>query len=451
MSITHQQMFRFMRFFSLTSLVSILVAAVLLASLYRQVAIQELINIGERGNVLLTQSVLGAVQSEIDRYLADEQAHHTKPFPRVLAQAIERLMQDTTVVMVSIIDDEGIVVFSSDADRIGEDRSARESYRTAIGGDVYSRFDFRDAMHLFSIPNAGDNVVTSHVPIRAGRAQPTTGVFTVETDVTPLVAEVEKAQLVVFAGSAGVMAVLYLVLLGVVHHAERVIRAQEETIRERSHALEQLSAQLISTQEDEKKLIAHELHEGVAQTLGGLKYRLEHACALLSAQGASTDPSLSQLVPLVQAAIQDVRALAMDIRPPSLDDLGVLSTLEWYCHELRNVHPHLSLRHEMRLREDEIPKPLKVVLFRVLQQMLEYLVRETEVTQVHIRLAWRGDMLRLEVRDDRDADWLGEHMSEDHKLFLMTLRERITLSGGSMDATAPNELNGTTVRVEWPI
>ncbi|HDP89427.1 MAG TPA: histidine kinase [Thioalkalivibrio sp.] len=342
----HQQMFGILRFFSLASLVCILVAALLLALLYRHVAIQELRSFGERGNVLLADSLLDAMRPDIDAYLADEELHHGEPFPPGLTRIVTRMVQDSAVLRISLIDDEGIVLYSTVSDLIGQNRTGTEAYQVAINGQVYSRSEFRGLLRLFATPREGENVVISYVPVRNGPADPVAGIFTVYTDLTPMLAEVEKAELVIFTGSAGVMLLLYLVLVGIVRHAERIIQEQESTIRERSYALERLSAQLIANQEEERRRVARELHEGVAQTLGALKFRLEHAHGLLADKDASDSPELAPLVPLVQAAMQDVRALAMDIRPPGLDELGGVAHVALVLPGTGQGVP----RHDIRLR-----------------------------------------------------------------------------------------------------
>ncbi len=445
----NKQVFRILRFFSVTSLISILVAALLLAWIYREVALGEIVGFGERGNLLLGRSFFNAVRPDLVAYLSDELAHHTRPVPTVLSNAIGRLMEETSVARVSIIDDEGIVVYSTVPALINTKATADPDFQTALAGTVLSRLNYRDSFNQFQPQTPTDNLMRSYIPVRGKASGSVEGVFSVDTDVKPLLTDVERAQVVVFVGSVGVLALLYLVLLAIVRYAERIIEGQEHTIRERSHALELLSAQLITAQENEKKRVANELHEGVAQMLSGIKFRLEHARQLLEKPEAREE-TLDQLVPQVQQAIQEVRAMAMDLRPASLDDLGVLSTLGWYCREMQHIYPALQVRHEASLEEADIPPPLKVVMFRAVQQMLSYLARDVGATQVLIVLGRVAGMLRLAVVSDRPAGAMNEEQRTEWELYLATLRERIGLSGGSVEVTAPNEWGGTTLNLEWP-
>jgi signal transduction histidine kinase len=153
---------------------------------------------------------------------------------------------------------------------------------------------------------------------------------------------------------------------------------------------------------------------------------------------------------MVQQTIQEVRSLAMDIRPSSLDDLGVLPTLDWHFREFQSVYPTLELQPEIRLTETDVPKPLKVVLYRAVQQMLQDCARESAATRVGLRLNRAANRITLDVEDDAALAALDAEGLAARDLYLMTLRERIGLSGGSVEFIAPNAWGGTTVHMEWP-
>ncbi len=448
-----QKVFRILRFFSLTSLISILVAAVLLTALYRHVALRDIIRFGERGNQLLAQSLLNAVRAPLLGYLGNEDHHHGTPPPPELTQVIGELTRGTSVTRVKVYDDEGIVLYSTLQPQIGVDRSDNPAFRNGMAGRVTSKLTYRDSFNPFDLETESDNLIQTYIPIRHGNAGPILGVFEIYSDVNPLVAEIERAQILVLGGSIAVLALLYLALLAIVRYAERIIQAQQSTIRERSHALELLSAQLLTAQEEEKKRVAVELHEGIAQTLSSIKYLVENACHSCredngrdSAQGSRV---LAATVPTLQSAIQEVRALAMDLRPSSLDHLGVLPTLDWYCREFHNVYPDLALSHDARIAEEDIPKPLKVVLFRLIQQMLQFIARHTCANQVQIRLAKSAGLIHLEIMDNCPLASQNAERKNDRDLHLLTLQERIALAGGTMEVATPNAWDGTTVCASW--
>lgn len=448
-----QHVFKILRFFSLTSLISILVAALLITALYRHVAIRDMVRFGERGNQLLAQSQLNAVRAPLLAYLDNEDHHHGTPPPPGLPQAIGTLMQDTSVIRIKVYDDEGIVLYSTKSDQIGADRRGNPGFRSAMAGRVMSKLTYRDSFNPFDGETESDNLIQTYIPIRQGSSGAILGVFEIYSDVNPLVAGIERAQLLVLGGSMATLALLYLALLAIVRYAERIIQAQQNTIRERSHALELLSAQLLTAQEEEKQRVAVELHEGIAQTLSSIKYLIENACracqednALDKTQGSRV---MAATVPTLQSAIQEVRALAMDLRPSSLDHLGVLPTLDWYCRQLHGVYPELAVSQDTRVTEEDIPKPLKVVLFRLIQQMLQFIARHTSASRVQIRLGKSTGLIHLEIMDNSPLASQTASRKYDRELHLLTLQERITLAGGTMEVATPNAWDGTTVCASW--
>ncbi|SRR6266581_2279703 len=128
--------------------------------------------------------------------------------------------------------------------------------------------------------------------------------------------------------------------------------------------LSALSRQMLSAQENEKRRIAVELHVRVAQTLSAVKLGAE--AALVGARSGRGDPAgtLEAIVPALHAATQDIRAVAVDLRPSSLDDLGLLPTLRWLCRQCAEKHSHIAVEHRFRLQERNIPLSLREIIYQ---------------------------------------------------------------------------------------
>ncbi|MFO7592570.1 MAG: histidine kinase [Pseudomonadota bacterium] len=445
-----QRVFKILRYFSITSLISILVAALLLTWLYRSVAINGIVSFGEHSNLMLSQSFLNAVQPELSVYLADETLHHSQPLPVHMEDLIRKLIVNTRVNRVNIIDDEGIIIFSTNQAIIGSRLQDSVEFAAANEGAVVSELNRQDDVRLLPFPESGVALINSYIPIRETQVKPIEGVFAVETDVRPLMTEIEQTEYQVFFASMGIMLLLYLVLLAIVRHAERIIRGQEAMLKERSHALKMLSAQLITVQEKEKKRVAEELHEGIAQTLSSIKFHLEHAHGLLREHRKINEPLLAQLVSLVQDAISEVRTLAMEMRPPSLDEIGVIATVQWHCNELSAAYPNLILEQEITVEEEDIPTPIKVVLYRTLQQILQPITHKDSTLRLKVSLGRKPHAIFLEVKDSH-KETADVAVQEKQRADRATLGEFIALSGGEMDVVTENDWGGTTFQVEWPV
>ena len=80
---------------------------------------------------------------------------------------------------------------------------------------------------------------------------------------------------------------------------------------------------------------------------------------------------MDSIIPMLQEAIQEVRTIATDLRPASLDDLGLLPTLNWLCREFEQQHPGIRIERQISLQEQDIPPPLKVILYRIIVSVLD--------------------------------------------------------------------------------
>lgn len=133
-------------------------------------------------------------------------------------------------------------------------------------------------------------------------------------------------------------------------------RQTERALRRSKCELKLLSAQLLAAQEMERKRIALELHDRVGQSLSAIKFRVESAVALLEGRLDPADlAGFQTAVERLQTVVEDVRRIAMDLRPSTLDDLGILPTIAWFCREFRDVYRHIELDVDIAVAEQEVP------------------------------------------------------------------------------------------------
>lgn len=437
-----------MRFLSLGSLAGILAAALLLVLVYRQVAVAHLVELSELNTSTLAQSLFNSVRREFMAYLNDENAHHLLPLPDALRDAIRDLTDNTQVTSVRILDDEGIVVFATTGDEIGHALVANADSARALQGEVVSRLTTRDGFQPLAVAQKF-NLLQSYVPIRGRPAGPVLGVFLIDTDVTSLFAEIGRFQLEIFVASTTIMLVLYLLVLAMARHADRIARRTEQALRERSSSLTLLSQQLISAQESEKKRIHHELHEGIVQAMCALKLQVEGLCCGTGRTSVSCSRLRKTVVPMLQDMVQGARTLAEDLYPPTLSDFGLLQTLDWYFREFGKSHPSLQVEWVTSLAEDKIAVPLKTVLFRLIEDLTKYVARDDNSSRLRVTLGNTANQLVLEIAVDGRAANLDASKQDERRRKLITYKERIIISGGHSQ-THSNSWGGTTLHAEWP-
>ncbi len=227
----------------------------------------------------------------------------------------------------------------------------------------------------------------------------------------------------------------------------------EEALQESERRLRLLSSKLLKAQENERKRIAHELHDGIGQTLSAIKFGLEYALNGL-AEGTELPDSktLESIIPMVKSAIEDVRRICTDLRPSILDDLGLLVTISWLCREFQRIYSGIRIEKRINVKEDEVPDILKTVIYRVLQEAFNNIAKHSLADLVRLSLSKAGGTIDLVIEDNgRGFDLQDTLSSESSKrgLGLASMKERTEFSGGSFSIESRREA-GTIVRASWP-
>jgi PAS domain S-box-containing protein len=227
------------------------------------------------------------------------------------------------------------------------------------------------------------------------------------------------------------------------------ITARANALRHSESEMRLLSAQLVAAQELERQRIARELHDSVGQALGGMKFGLESCEAQLGA-GKDVTRTLRQLAGSMQGVIDEVRRISMNLRPSTLDDLGILPTLGWFMREFSAIYGQIELNTLVDVEEEEIAAPLKTAIYRIVQEAFNNVVTHSGARRVSLVLRRRERKLELQVQDDGagfDATPRGKGRSG---LGLATMRERAEVTGGRFSLRSAAG-TGSTVAVSWPL
>ncbi len=227
--------------------------------------------------------------------------------------------------------------------------------------------------------------------------------------------------------------------------------AAEEALRASRNELALLSDQLMTAQEVERKRIARELHDSVGQALTAIKYVLERT-AEVARQGrlANPQPALRRAISGLQNASEEIRTIAMNLRPSMLDDLGAASAVAWFCREFSENYSVLELHTDVGVTDVEVPERLRTAVFRTLQELLNNVAKHAKAHHVHVSLARDGVHLALEVRDDGVGfEPAGNSKSLRLGHGIRNLRERAKMTGGELTLGAGEGGQGTRARVDW--
>jgi len=231
-------------------------------------------------------------------------------------------------------------------------------------------------------------------------------------------------------------------------------RKQIEEALQRSEAeLRRLSSQLLKAQEDERKRIARELHDGIGQSLSAIKFKVETALNEMGQENpGQVVKSLEAVVPVVQEAVEDIRRISGNLRPPILDDLGILATISWLCREVETIYSGIHIEKQMDIEEHDMPDSLKIVIYRVLQESFNNIAKHSHATLVHLSLKGADGKIELAIDDNGvgfDVEQVLSGGQSKRGIGLASMKERTELSGGSF-AVDSQRGAGSTVRASWP-
>jgi signal transduction histidine kinase len=225
----------------------------------------------------------------------------------------------------------------------------------------------------------------------------------------------------------------------------------EQQLRRSGDELAALSAQLIRAQEDERKRISQELHDSVGQSLSAAKYTVERGLELLRLPDRDGGmAALTLAIGRIQEAAESIRTISMDLRPTILDDLGVVSALQWFCRSFAEIYPSLEVAEDFQVKNHEVPDRLATVVYRCAQEMLHNVAKHAEATRVEVRLTMVDRTLDFQVRDNGKGIVKADPESPNRGSGLRNLRERAKITGGNFHVHKAED-GGTVAHLTWPL
>jgi signal transduction histidine kinase len=239
---------------------------------------------------------------------------------------------------------------------------------------------------------------------------------------------------------------------------ERAIRysmerkKSKDDLRESERQLKYLSSALLRVQENERRMVAAELHDDLGQLLTAIKYKIESVLMRMDPEECRTQ-DLNAIIPNIQLAIEQVRNMYTQLMPTVLDDLGIVATLSWFCREFQKDHPNILVESQFRVREKEIAADLRLVIFRIVQNAFDSVRAHSKAGRTRVSLVEEDGYVKLDIGDNGAAFDISHAVSftcPDCALGLISMKKRAELSGGSFEI-GDAEGGGTFVRVQWAI
>ncbi|MBU0711315.1 PAS domain-containing sensor histidine kinase [bacterium] len=222
----------------------------------------------------------------------------------------------------------------------------------------------------------------------------------------------------------------------------------ESDLKESRDQLRSLASHLQTVREEERLIMAREIHDELGQALTALKMDLIWMQKRITPEQKEQLNKVHTMSQLVDSTIQTVRRISTELRPGLIDDLGLQAAMEWYCGEFQN---RTGIKCNLDLDEEEHPfeQDRVIAVFRIFQEALTNVARHADAKNVFVSLHFNSETLSMEIKDN-GMGITEEQIFSQKSLGLVGLRERVNPWGGTVIISGIKNM-GTTVKVILPI
>jgi signal transduction histidine kinase len=225
-----------------------------------------------------------------------------------------------------------------------------------------------------------------------------------------------------------------------------------ERLQKGQDYFQHLARSVWRVQEDERRRLAHELHDGIGHSLTALIHLVAQATDALAARPDEARERLDRARDVATSTLKDTRVLSRLLRPQILDDLGLEPALRWLARTYQEDHG-IAVALDLDQPFPDIDGDLSTLIFRVTQESLSNIAKHAAATHVEISLRRRAIYLTLSIRDDGkgcDPQAAFAVSSEGRSSGLGGMRDRVRLFGGTLRVDSkPGD--GCTVSAQFPM
>ncbi len=226
-------------------------------------------------------------------------------------------------------------------------------------------------------------------------------------------------------------------------------------IRQMGEALEtakqkqDFGLKIIEAQEDERKRLSREIHDGPAQMLANVMMRSDLIEKIYKERSASEAiKEIKDMKKMVRSALYEVRRIIYDLRPMALDDLGLVPTLKKYLQTIEDYHKTTKIEFSNIGEDKRLPAKYEVALFRMIQESVQNALKHANATIIQVKLEIKRDLVMAVVKDNGRGFDVNDAKPESFGI--LGIRERVELLNGELNIHSKIG-TGTLVIIQVPM
>jgi signal transduction histidine kinase len=200
--------------------------------------------------------------------------------------------------------------------------------------------------------------------------------------------------------------------------------------------LKKMSRHTLDALEADRRTISKELHDSIGASLAAIKFSLEEKEMKRSQNNGRLDETLTQEITYLMATIKETKRISANLRPTTLDDLGLMATIQWYLRQFRRMYGNINVHYSTEIDERDVPEAMKIIIYRIVQEGLSNAEKHSEAKKVKLQLKLTQDKhaITLILEDNGQGFNVEEILSSKDPLSgygLTAMRERCEIFGGS--------------------
>ncbi|WP_020189177.1 sensor histidine kinase [Kurthia sp. Dielmo] len=195
---------------------------------------------------------------------------------------------------------------------------------------------------------------------------------------------------------------------------------------------EDFAIRVIEAQEEERKRISREVHDGPAQMLANVLLRTDLITRSYDEKGVERAiQELRDLKGMVRDTLHEVRRIIYDLRPMALDDLGIVPTLKKYLNSVQDYNEGTYIEFSSRGEDRRMPMNYETAIFRLVQESVNNAIKHGSAKEIRVNFEWLKENVNISIKDNGTGFDMG--LTKQNSFGIVGMKERIDLLDGTMD------------------